>query len=76
MSQFFNQYFNFDVMGEHFGEVLEALPAEHPGLRRRRRPRADLGPVLALLRQLPSRKFAPIRFLTIAYIDVFRASRS
>ena len=22
MSQFFNQYFNFDVMREHFGEVL------------------------------------------------------
>jgi len=30
------------------------------------------GLVLALLRQLPGRRFAPVRGLTIAYIDVFR----
>jgi polar amino acid transport system permease protein len=30
------------------------------------------GLVLALLRQLPGRRFAPIRGLTIAYVDVFR----
>ena len=29
--------------------------------------------LLALLRQLPGKKLMPIRFLTIAYIDVFRA---
>jgi polar amino acid transport system permease protein len=31
------------------------------------------GLVLALLRQAPGRKLLPIRFLTIAYIDIFRA---
>jgi len=73
MSQFFNQYFNFNVMGEHFGEVLvhflqnllifgvTAVLALIWGL------------TLALLRQLPGRKLVPIRFLTIAYIDLFRA---
>lgn len=73
MSQFFNQYFNLDVMREHFGEVfvhflqnllvfaIAAVLALLWGL------------TLALLRQLPGRKLAPIRFLTISYIDVFRA---
>ena len=57
MSEFFNQYFDFDVMAEHFGEVLERLPAEPPDLRRRRRVLALIwGLVLALLRQLPGRK--------------------
>jgi polar amino acid transport system permease protein len=31
------------------------------------------GLVLALLRQAPGRKLLPVRFLTIAYIDIFRA---
>jgi polar amino acid transport system permease protein len=73
MSQFFNQYFNFNVMGEHLGEVLvhflqnllvfavAAVVALFWGL------------VLAFLRQLPGRKLMPVRFVTIAYIDVFRA---
>ena len=30
------------------------------------------GLILAILRQLPGRPFAPIRWLTIAYIDIFR----
>lgn len=73
MSQFFNQYFNFDVMREHFGEVfvhflqnlllfaIAAVLALVWGL------------LLALLRQSPGRKLLPVRFVTIAYIDVFRA---
>jgi len=73
MSQFFNQYFNFDVMREHFGEVfvhflqnllLFAIAAVLA---------LTWGLVLALLRQAPGRKLLPIRFLTIAYIDIFRA---
>ena len=73
MSQFFNQYFNFDVMQEHFGEVfvhflqnllLFAIAAVLALI---------WGLVLALLRQAPGRKLLPVRFLTIAYIDVFRA---
>jgi polar amino acid transport system permease protein len=70
---FFEQYFDFHIMGEHFGEVLEAflqnlliwLVAAVLIL--------AWGLVLAFLRQLPGKKFAPVRFLTIAYIDIFRA---
>jgi polar amino acid transport system permease protein len=73
MNVFFEQYFDFSIMGEHFGEVFEAflenllifLVAGVIAL--------VWGLVLALLRQLPSKKAMPIRFLTIAYIDVLRA---
>ncbi|TMK55687.1 MAG: amino acid ABC transporter permease [Actinobacteria bacterium] len=73
MSEFFHQYFDFTIMGDHFSEVLEGffknlllfavvvILALFWGL------------VLALIRQLPGKKFAPLRFLTIAYIDVLRA---
>jgi polar amino acid transport system permease protein len=73
MSEFFHQYFDFTIMGDHFSEVLEGffknlllfavvvLLALMWGL------------ILALIRQLPGKKFAPLRFLTIAYIDVLRA---
>jgi polar amino acid transport system permease protein len=73
MSEFFNQYFDFTVMGDHFSEVLEGffknlllfavvvLLALIWGL------------ILALIRQLPGKKFALLRFLTIGYIDVLRA---
>jgi polar amino acid transport system permease protein len=73
MSVFFEQYFDFSVMGEHFWEVFEAfvqnllifLVAAIVAL--------AWGLVLALLRQLPGRRLVPVRFLTIAYIDVLRA---
>lgn len=73
MNVFFEQYFDFSIMGEHFGEVLEAflqnlliwLIAGVVAL--------AWGLVLAMLRQLPGKKFTPVRFLTIAYIDVLRA---
>ncbi len=73
MSVFFEQYFDFSVMAEHFGEVFEAflqnllifLVAGIVAL--------TWGLILAMLRQLPDRKFLPIRVITIAYIDVFRA---
>jgi len=74
MKVFFEQYFDFSIMGEHFDEVFEAflqnllvfLVAAIVAL--------AWGLVLALLRQLPGKKFIPVRFLTIAYIDVFRAA--
>jgi polar amino acid transport system permease protein len=73
MSEFFHQYFDFTIMGDHFSEVLEGffknllLFAVVVVL-------ALLwGLILALLRQLPGRKFMPLRGLTIAYIDVLRA---
>src|ERR1700742_3562308 len=73
MDVFFEQYFDFSIMGEHFWEVFEAflqnllifLVAGVIAL--------VWGLVLALLRQLPGKKFIPLRFLTIAYIDILRA---
>jgi polar amino acid transport system permease protein len=70
---FFEQYFDFHIMGEHFWEVFEAflqnllifLVAVIVAL--------FWGLVLALLRQAPSKKFLPVRVITIAYIDVLRA---
>src|SRR4029077_6871871 len=73
MSEFFNQYFDFTVMGDHFSEVLEGffknllLFAVVVVLA------LVWGLILALIRQLPGKKFAPLRFLTIGYIDVLRA---
>ena len=73
MKVFFEQYFDFNIMGEHFGEVFEAflqnllifLVAAVIALL--------WGLVLALLRQAPGKKFIPVRVVTIAYIDVLRA---
>jgi polar amino acid transport system permease protein len=73
MSLFFNQYFNFDVMREHFGEVLVAFLQNLLVFAVAAVLALLWGLILALLRQLPGRKLAPVRFLTIAYIDVFRA---
>jgi polar amino acid transport system permease protein len=73
MSEFFHQYFDFTIMGDHFSEVLEGffknllLFAVVVVLA------LVWGLVLALIRQLPGRKFGPLRFLTIGYIDVLRA---
>ena len=73
MNEILNQYFDLSQMSSHFGEVLEgfrltlelALIAGALVL--------VWGLVLALLRQLPGRGLLPVRFLAIAYIDVFRA---
>lgn len=73
MNQFFNQYFNFDVMQEHFGEVLVAFLQNLLVFAVAAVIALLWGLILALLRQLPGKKLAPIRFLTIAYIDIFRA---
>lgn len=65
-------YFDFDLMGSEFGRVLEgfwltlklSIIAGALAL--------IWGLVLAVLRQLPGKPLAPVRFLVIAYIDVFR----
>jgi polar amino acid transport system permease protein len=70
---FFEQYFDFHIMGEHFGEVFEAflqnllifLVAAIIAL--------VWGLALAVIRQTPGKKSLPFRFLAIAYIDVLRA---
>jgi len=70
---FFEQYFDFHIMGEHFGEVFEAflqnvLIFVVAGI-----VALIWGLVLAVIRQSPGKKSLPFRFLTIAYIDVLRA---
>lgn len=73
MNEIIDQYFDLSQMADHFDEVLHGfwitieltLVATAFAL--------AWGLALALLRQLPGRTFVPVRFLTIAYIDVFRA---
>jgi polar amino acid transport system permease protein len=68
----FEQYFDFGLMRDNFGFVLDgfwmtlqiSLISGVLAL--------IWGLVLSLLRQLPGRRFAPVRALTIAYVDVFR----
>jgi len=73
MSEFFHQYFDFNYMGEHFWEVLEAFLQNLLIFAVVAVLALTWGLILALLRQLPGKKFLPVRFLTIAYIDIFRA---
>jgi polar amino acid transport system permease protein len=72
MDVFFEQYFDFDVMGENFSDVLDAfwttiqlalISATFALL---------LGLILALLRVAPGRRMLPVRGLAIAYIDLMR----
>jgi polar amino acid transport system permease protein len=73
MSQFFNQYFNFNVMGEHFWELLEKFLQNLLVFAVAAVLALIWGLVLALLRQAPGKRLLPVRFVTIAYIDFFRA---
>jgi polar amino acid transport system permease protein len=72
MSEIVSQYFDLSLMGEHFGEVLDGfwltvqLSIVGGALA------LAWGLALALMRQLPGRGLLPVRFVTIAYIDVFR----
>ena len=66
------QYFDFGIMGDEFGFVLDGF-WETLQLSFVSGVLALIwGLVLALMRQLPGRRFAPVRGLAIAYIDVFR----
>ena len=66
------QYFELELMRDEFGFVLDgffetlqlSLVSGVLAL--------AWGLVLALLRQMPGRALAPVRFVTIAYIDAFR----
>ncbi|HET6999173.1 MAG TPA: amino acid ABC transporter permease [Solirubrobacterales bacterium] len=72
MQELINQYFDVGFMVDHFDQVLEgfwltvqlSIVAGILSL--------IWGLILAQLRQLPGKGFLPIRFATIAYIDVFR----
>jgi polar amino acid transport system permease protein len=72
MQEFINQYFDVGFMLDHFDEVLEGfwLTVQLSVV-------AGVlsllwGLILAQLRQLPGKPLLPVRFATIAYIDVFR----
>ncbi|HEY0277545.1 MAG TPA: amino acid ABC transporter permease [Solirubrobacterales bacterium] len=73
MKVFFEQYFDFHIMGEHFWEVFEAFLQNLLIFAVAAVVALIWGLILATLRQSPGKKFLPVRFLTIAYIDVLRA---
>ena len=72
MDFIFDYYFDFNLMGDEFGRVLDGfwitikLSIISGALA------LVWGLVLSVLRQLPGRAMAPVRGLAIAYIDVFR----
>ena len=73
MQEILNQYFDLTIMGDHFGEVLEAFWINVQLFLVAGALSLIWGLILALIRQLPGRGAMPIRFLAISYIDVFRA---
>jgi polar amino acid transport system permease protein len=72
MDFIFEYYFDFNLMGDEFGRVLDGFfitlkLSVLSGILS-----LAWGLVLAVLRQLPGRPLAPVRWLSIGYIDVFR----
>jgi polar amino acid transport system permease protein len=72
MQEFLKQFFDVGFMVDHFDEVLDGFwitvqLAVISGILA-----LIWGLILATLRQLPGKAFLPVRFATIAYIDVFR----
>jgi polar amino acid transport system permease protein len=72
MHEILSQYFDLSLMWEHHGEVLAGFWITLKLWAISGILSLAWGLVLALLRQLPGRGLAPVRFLSIAYIDVFR----
>ena len=65
-------YFDFGLMGDEFGRVLDGFWVTLKlsivgGILS-----LTWGLILAVMRQLPGKALAPVRWLAIAYIDVFR----
>src|SRR6187200_11904 len=72
MEEFLKQFFDVGFMVDHFDEVLDGFwvtiqLSVISGVLA-----LIWGLILATLRQLPGKAFLPVRFVTIAYIDVFR----
>lgn len=72
MNEIINQYFDVSQMSRHFDEVLNGFQITLELSLIAGAIALIWGLVLALLRQLPGKGLLPVRFLTIAYIDVFR----
>jgi polar amino acid transport system permease protein len=69
---FFEQFFDFGIMGDNLDPLLKGFWFTVKLSVIGGAASLAWGLVLALLRQLPGRALAPVRWLTIAYIDVFR----
>ena len=72
MDFIFEYYFDFGIMGDSFDSILDGFfltlkLSVISGVLS-----LTWGLVLAMLRQLPGKALAPVRGITIAYIDVFR----
>jgi polar amino acid transport system permease protein len=72
MEFFFDYYFDFSLMGDQFSRVLEGFwitvkLSVFSGILS-----LIWGLILSVLRQLPGKPLAPLRWLVIGYIDVFR----
>jgi polar amino acid transport system permease protein len=65
-------YFDFGIMGDNFGAVLDGFVLTLKLSILSGILSLAWGLVLAVLRQLPGKALAPVRWLAIAYIDVFR----
>jgi len=73
MSQFISQYFDVNFMIDHFSRVFTAFTSLTLELWLVSGVLSLIwGLILSVLRQLPGKAGAPIRLVTIAYIDVFR----
>lgn len=73
MSQFISQYFDVNFMINHFDQVFKAFTTLTLELFVVGGVLSLIwGLILSLLRQVPGKAGAPVRFLTIAYIDAFR----
>ncbi|MCO5315942.1 MAG: amino acid ABC transporter permease [Solirubrobacterales bacterium] len=72
MGEFFNTFFDFSLMGKEFGGALDAFWMTVKVFLLAGVLSLAWGLVLGVLRQLPGKSAAPIRWLTIAYIDFFR----
>ena len=65
-------YFDFGIMGDNFGSVLDGFFLTLKLSILSGVLSLIWGLVLSVLRQLPGKALAPVRWVTIGYIDVFR----
>jgi polar amino acid transport system permease protein len=72
VSVFFHQFFSFDIISDNFTFVLEGFAQTLELSILSAILALAWGLVLALIRQLPGARLAPVRGVAIAYIDVFR----
>lgn len=72
MGEFFDIFFNFDFMREHFDEILAGFFVTLKLSAVGGVCALVWGLILAVLRQLPGKVLAPVRWLVIAYIDCLR----